>query len=456
MSECLMNFTTKAKLSDEEFMNFYDRLWEETPHFNSNWPSQEQISENRKKGINVYNNPQPENLPNENWKELPGNKKYLISSKGRIKFEVSKDNYKLIEQADKYENRPGYLVLKPQENFKNLRINKTTEVYTFVAMAFLGKEEGDGLQVHHIHNNGYDCSTEELILLTVRQHKAVHLDQKLNQFELVEFLKDKYNEDRIKNHLANYKLNKLGIEECGVFKRNNKKYSHILPEDKKEENLILDVYKDNFLLLFKEKAKSLHKDFAHLNSSQALCFNLFNPLITEHKLSIIDSEISEIARGDFEHLENNSFELKEKTNFDFFINDNNRKYFFELKYTEQSFGYIPSIDKGHDDKYHEFYKAQLNKISKEEISEKEFFDHYQIWRNVCHSDIGKVFFVFLSTRSTLEHEVNAVIKKCKPEYQKKIEIKHIEEIVRSCLKLRGDDKFHKHYEEFYEKYLKNI
>ena len=78
MSECLINFTKKAKL-DEDFMLFYDQLWEETPHFNSNWPSQEEISKNKENGKQIYNNPKPERLPDEVWDNLPGNEKYLVS-----------------------------------------------------------------------------------------------------------------------------------------------------------------------------------------------------------------------------------------------------------------------------------------------------------------------------------------------------------------------------------------
>lgn len=455
--EIKMNFTGKNKLSDEEFIQYYERLWNATPHYLINWPIQTQIEENKRIGQNTYNN-SLEKLSNEEWDFLPGNKKYLISTKGRVKYEVENGRYRLIEQDDKYPNRPGYLVLSPQSEYCKLRINKTTEVYTFVAMTFLGKEAGDGFQVHHIHNNGYDCSTEELILLTVRQHKAVHLDQKLNPAELIDFLKDRYNEDRIKNHLANYKLNTLNIEECGIWKRNNKKYSHILPEELKDQNLIQISYQKEFKKLFENYKTSLHKDFAHLNSSQALCFNLFYPLSLKHRLLLIDKSISEEADVQFEYEERDSFEKKEKTNFDFFINDKNQKYFFEIKYTEQTFGYVSAFkpDDRHDQKYKDYYKLQLKKIAEEDISEKEFFDNYQIWRNICHSDKGIVYFVFLRTREPLEKELKQVIGKCKEEYQKKIRILYIEDLVQSCLKIKDDDKFYKHYSEFYKKYLKNI
>ena len=458
--EIQMNFTGKKFLNDEEFIKYYDQLWKETPHYSLNWPSPEQIAQNKVEGLNIVNLPASTELENEQWEKLPDNPKYLVSTRGRIKYEVSKKNFQIIHQDDKYDKRPGYLVLKPQPEYANLRINKTKEVYTLVAKTFLGKTDGDGFQVHHIHNNGYDCSTEELILLTVRQHKAVHLDYHMSVTELVKFLNNCYDEERIKNHLANYKLNKLGIIDCGVWKRNNKKYCHILPEGDKERNLILDYYEKDFLSLFNEQQSSLHTDFSHLNSSQALCFNLFRPLEKNHRLSIIDSSITKDAMAEFEHVEKDSFEksknLRDKTNFDFFVSDNEKKYFFEIKYTEQGFGSVPFIDETHHKKYEDYYQNQLSKIAQESISEKDFFDKYQLWRNVCHADSGIVYFVFLKTRHSLKTEVEEIKRKCKPIYQEHIRFIYIEDIVQSCLKIKDDERFHNHYEEFFEKYLRNI
>ena len=50
----------------------------------------------------------------------------------------------------------------------------TTHVYSLVASAFLGEKEKDGYQVHHISNNGYDNSVNNLVLLTAAEHSFVH------------------------------------------------------------------------------------------------------------------------------------------------------------------------------------------------------------------------------------------------------------------------------------------
>ena len=441
-----MNFTGKNKLNDEEFIKFYDRLWEELPHkVLKNEPTQSEIQKRKKEFSDFYNNPSPYSIDGEIWDYYPCNRRYLVSSEGRIKYNFGDKLYQLIEQDDYSKNKPGYLVLK--------QVNLSQKVYNFVAITFLGKIEGDGYEVHHINNNGYDCSTKNLILLTQIQHEIVHLEKHLSKAELINYLKEREQEEAIKKHLSRYKLNYLKIEDSGSW--NNTMRPHILPENEKIKNLIMCSYEKEFKSLFEKEKEFFHPYFAHLNSSQALCFNLFYPLVIKNCLSLIHSSISKDAKAFFEYVEDDSFEKasnrKEKTNFDFFINDKGNKYFFEIKYTERQFE-PEDADSKHDKKYKAYYMEQVRKIANEEITEEEFFKSYQIWRNVCHSDTGKVFFVLPKTRVSLIESVNCVIKKCKNEYQKSINILFIEDLVQIFLKIE-DSKFQKHFQEFFGKYL---
>ena len=52
------------------------------------------------------------------------------------------------------------------------------EVNKLIAMGFLGKQIGDGYDVHHKINDGYNCRPENLILLTREQHNKVHQSRK--------------------------------------------------------------------------------------------------------------------------------------------------------------------------------------------------------------------------------------------------------------------------------------
>lgn len=261
----------------------------------------------------------------------------------------------------------------------------------------------------------------------------------------------------IEPHLTKYKENVLKIKECGIWEKNNKEYSHVLPKSEMKLNLIDEGYKDKLETTFceVEKRNAIHEYFAHLNSSQALCFNLFVPIIAEKCFKFIDGNISNNAEAEFEHIEKNSFEKpdneKEKTNFDFFIQDKT-KYFFEVKYTEEKFA-DTKADERHIKKYEDFYSCRLKEIANE-LSQEDFFEEYQLWRNICHvkEKDSVVFFVFPRLRTDLEKAVVKAKEKCIEQWRENIKILYVDEIVEE-LKASDNPKLQKHYTEFYEKYL---
>lgn len=98
-------------------------------------------------------------LPGEIWKTFPLDENYTVSNLGRIKYKGQ-----IQKQKDK---KTGYVTLSD----KGLRKDY---IYNFVAYTFLGKMEGDGMHVHHITNDGYYNTTENLVLLTKDEHSYVH------------------------------------------------------------------------------------------------------------------------------------------------------------------------------------------------------------------------------------------------------------------------------------------
>jgi hypothetical protein len=99
------------------------------------------------------------NLKGEIWKEFPIDKDYTVSNLGRIKYQG-----KIQEQKDE---KIGYVTLADE----NLRKDY---IYNFVAYTFFGKVIGDGYHVHHITNDGYYNTVENLVLLTKEEHSYVH------------------------------------------------------------------------------------------------------------------------------------------------------------------------------------------------------------------------------------------------------------------------------------------
>lgn len=99
------------------------------------------------------------------WREVPDNKKYTVSNLGRIKL-----NGILVHQDDN--NFNGYLKMTKTVEGKDSD-NRSENIYIFVAKAFFSNYK-EGMHVHHINNNGYDCRPENLILLEKDQHSKVH------------------------------------------------------------------------------------------------------------------------------------------------------------------------------------------------------------------------------------------------------------------------------------------
>ena len=193
------NFIGKVKLEKEDFLKYCEELRDRT------WHRDEDQDEYRKRMLTLFPNklendsfvpkrakerynPSNENEAydkldleemekknGETWKFL-SNKyytKYAVSSEGRVAF-LSDKKYHVLFQSDK--NNDGYLKLDPEGKYN---LDHDIEVYKLIAMGFLGKEIGDGYDVHHIINDGYDCRPSNLILLTRQQHNLVHMGKEM-------------------------------------------------------------------------------------------------------------------------------------------------------------------------------------------------------------------------------------------------------------------------------------
>lgn len=274
--------------------------------------------------------------------------------------------------------------------------------------------------------------------------------------------------EKIYSHLKEYKEKTLCISEQGIYVYRKKKLakSYILPDKDTEKNLLDSGYfpaEKEFYEKLKFKNR-IHRYFRHLNSSQALALNLFVPVIEENlysSLFCIDG--IKIRSAEFEHIEEKSFEDKfsgfRKTNFDFFVQSENEKFFFEVKYSERGFGNAAS-DEIHKQKFQEIYRPELKEIctkeSFQEIDEKRFLKDYQLWRIICHVRYGSVYFAVPEFRPDLKDKVESARSAIKKEYQDKIHVLVINEFVEKMIskgEAEGNEKISGHYKEFKEKYL---
>lgn len=288
----------------------------------------------------------------------------------------------------------------------------------------------------------------------------------------IESWKEKYFSYResvsgILNHLLEYKRNNsiLNQLEWGIWK--DKKREHILPYRK--NNLINCGYFNELCDLLIKYESYIHQGFSHLNSSQAFAFNLFGPLSDNELLEIIqnikDQNSKPISKDT--SIKNSKFEetitdfdidgLREYSQFDFFINLTTTKITFEIKYSEDAFGKAKYEDKEetYEEKYLKIYEPKLKELLTKYPSDfkEQFFEEYQLWRNILYSLISgfQICFLFPKFRRDLEKKVIEAITKIKPEYQSKIHIIYADDIVQEAKKL--SQKLKEHYDEFEKKYL---
>lgn len=161
-----MNFTGHTKLTDEEFKKWYPRLFEKCPR-----PSTQRTKEYKEeveiKRTNFFKFQKLTKdisvLPWEIWKPYPKDETWEISNLARVRI-----NGIIQEQIDNPNGSKGYLVLKDYTK---------TLIYRLVADVFLDRKEGEYLEVHHIDNNGYNCSEDNLIMLTKTQHTAINKNE---------------------------------------------------------------------------------------------------------------------------------------------------------------------------------------------------------------------------------------------------------------------------------------
>ena len=309
---------------------------------------------------------------------------------------------------------------------------------------FLVQKEGDYKSVLISNNNnpfvGMDIDEKNLNIESVNE-KWIERYEKYNK-----------SNKKIKSHMIKYKKQnpKMNNLEWGYWA--GKQYEHILPEKFRILNLIDGPFFNMSEERYQElvSRKEIHKGFGNLNSSQAFAINLFVPMIQNKYL--YKSFVKEQNLGEIKHEEFEQVLIKDEgTQLDFYLETEQKKFTFEIKYSENAFGDTEK-DESHEIKYNEIYKNRLLKCI-DNLSEDEFFEEYQLWRNICFAAEGyEVRFVFPAFREDLADKVVKAKERCKNEIKDKIDFIYVDEFIKK-MKESDDDSLRKHYLEFENKYL---
>jgi hypothetical protein len=260
---------------------------------------------------------------------------------------------------------------------------------------------------------------------------------------------------RVRRHLATYKRRVLGVEADGVWSRNGRAYPHILPAQVRHLNL-LELVRDDVLALVERTGIRLHADFHHLNSSQALAFNLFFPVLSA---SAGASSVVHSLTGLYAEPVSWTFEAvpdpSEGTNFDLLLSlAGGGTVYVEVKYTESSFG-TALPDERHVRKLFEVYRPRLEgTVSPRFLEPALFFAHYQLLRNVCYlrSAADRVTFVVPAGNGTAIAHARAVLETALLPGVTGVSLVSLETVV-AAARATASESVARHYDQFAEKYL---
>jgi len=234
---------------------------------------------------------------------------------------------------------------------------------------------------------------------------------------------------RLEQHLSRYRRNRLGIAQSGTFKYrgHEKSYGHILPRELRWLNVPEPFRLEVRDYVSRERHIHLHKYFHHLNSSQAFALNLFFPYFAHARPRLAGAlGAASIDRWSFEVVPDSN----EGTNVDvFWTGKDGAATFCEVKLSEASFGKARN-DKRHHDKLSSLYRPRLAGLVAPSLLEpKEFFDAYQILRNLwlgAGNSRSIVIFLLPEDNKLLCAELNKVLALISPQLRARTYVVHIE------------------------------
>jgi hypothetical protein len=190
-----------------------------------------------------------------------------------------------------------------------------------------------------------------------------------------------------------------------------------------------------------------------MTSSQAFTINFFTPLIAEKKLSILGPFCCDVEYPicAYEHVEDSV----EETQFDFYVSglNGNQAVSVEVKYSEDRFGDALDDD-SHVEKYSRIYEPLMAQITSVPKNQYEFFEHYQLWRNILYTTKNPgqhICFLFPAFRKDLKEKANYILTKCKEEIKPFVHVIYADCVVEELIALGG--RLGDYYTEFKKKYL---
>ena len=236
------------------------------------------------------------------------------------------------------------------------------------------------------------------------------------------------------SHLGQYRENRLCVRQMGTWTNNGKKYAHILPEGLELLNILEDIRHEMQCYLAEHPDIKLHKDFRHLNSSQAFAFNVFFPYFRAggHAACTLSSALGMdagelVSEWAFEQIQD------EGTNADVvWRTEGGDKVFCEVKLSEDEFG-VAADDDRHRQKLQDTYLPRLRgRIAGELLDAEAFFKHYQLLRYlslIAQDEDSHLAILLPRANAALSPQLDTVMGALPKETARRVHIAYVEDVI---------------------------
>lgn len=270
-------------------------------------------------------------------------------------------------------------------------------------------------------------------------------------------------QERLRAHLVKYKFRVLGVLASAAWKGPRTgavaEQPHILPAEHMRLN-VLAPFRERFWEQFdRGEQRPLHRDFAHLNSSQAMCFNLFYPLVADRAWAAAFVQgvlgIKDPPRTlAFQYVE----DPEEGTHFDFFLHlESGAKIYFETKLAELGFGTIDLLPRERTALLQRYTPRLSGLVDAKWLEPDAFFRRYQLLRTLaCLAEPKSLLYLVVPrANESLAQALRILPEVTAGALQDRVRVLYLEDALdRIKPLLRGrDEQLKNHYREFRDKYI---
>jgi hypothetical protein len=236
-------------------------------------------------------------------------------------------------------------------------------------------------------------------------------------------------------------------------------HGHVLPRESFQANILPGI-REPFWQWFEAQAPrlTLRESFHHLDSTQAMAFNLFFPFLEEGRVASRLLKVLGVQDGEYQGHFEKVLDPEENTSFAFCMQaDPGETLFFDVKLSDEGFG-VCADDEGHGEKLERHYRPHLkDHVDAKWLAAPKFVENYELMRKLSY--LGRypnsgMAFILPKANERLkdaEEEIKHIVSKA---LAPRVAILYLEYLVERILEATADDAtLHEHFLAFRDKYI---